>query len=113
MEANGVYLSHHEPEMLSYLMIYNYLAEEKIAVDFPEIIANTPEFTKAQEILEAIHKKDVKLFYELFKTCDFIFSCALIPIIHTLRETVLEDISHGGRYPAKDLYQWLLFKNEE
>ena len=27
MESNGIYLSHHEPEMLSYLRFYNYLAE--------------------------------------------------------------------------------------
>ena len=47
MEANGIYLSHHEPEMLSYLRFYNYLAEDKIPVEYPEIIGNTPEYTRA------------------------------------------------------------------
>lgn len=35
MDANGIYLSHHEPEMLSYLRFFNYLAEEKIPIEFP------------------------------------------------------------------------------
>ncbi len=30
MEDNGIYLSHHEPEILSYLRFYNYTAVEKI-----------------------------------------------------------------------------------
>ncbi len=30
MEKNGVYLSNHEPEMMAYLHLYNYLAVEKI-----------------------------------------------------------------------------------
>jgi hypothetical protein len=42
MAENGVYLSDHEPEILSYLQIYNYLSEEKINLELPEILQNTP-----------------------------------------------------------------------
>ena len=49
--------------MLSYLRFYNYLAEEKIVVEYPEIVSDTPEFTKAQELLEAVHSKNPKKFY--------------------------------------------------
>ena len=42
MESNEIYLSHHEPEMLSFLRFYNYLAEEKVVIEYPEIVMNTP-----------------------------------------------------------------------
>jgi len=32
MSENGIYLSDHEPEMLSYLLLFNYMAEEKIVI---------------------------------------------------------------------------------
>jgi len=35
MEGNGIYLSHHEPEILSYLQLYNYLSEDKIPLIYP------------------------------------------------------------------------------
>lgn len=85
MDNNGIYLTHHEPEMLSYLRLFNYLAEEKTAVEFPEILGETPEFTRAQEIIEAVHQKDPKQFYDLFNMSDFVYSCALIPIVQALR----------------------------
>ena len=34
-------------------------------------------------------------------------------MIHSLREAVIEDISHGGRYPVKNLSKYLLFRNDE
>jgi hypothetical protein len=44
---------------------------------------------------------------------DFVYSCALIPIVHALREAIAEDIVHGGKHPVKDMYKYLLFENEE
>ena len=43
MDSNGIYLSHHEPEIISYLHIFNYLSQHKIPLDMPEILSNTPE----------------------------------------------------------------------
>ena len=71
--------------MLSYLRIYNYLAEEKIEIEYPAIVENTLEFKKTQEILEAVQAKDVRVFYELFTNSDYVYSCALVPLVHALR----------------------------
>lgn len=72
----------------------------------------TPEFTKAQDIIESVHQKDPKQFYDLFNMSDFVYSCALIPIVHALRENIIEDIAHGGKHPVKDMYKHLLFESE-
>lgn len=32
MAESGIYLSDHEPEILSYLQVFNYLSDEKIAL---------------------------------------------------------------------------------
>lgn len=58
MSENGIYLSDHEPEILAYLQIYNYLAAEKIPIELPEIVQGTPELTKVHEILLALEQKD-------------------------------------------------------
>lgn len=63
MEENGIYLSHHEPEMLSYLSFYNYVAIDKILIEYPETLLNTPEITKSHDILDAVDKRDYKTFY--------------------------------------------------
>lgn len=34
----------------------------------------------------------------------------MIPLVHTMREIILEEISKGGRIPAKNLHKYLLFK---
>lgn len=35
MNDSGIYLSDHEPEILSYLQLYNYISDEKIPLELP------------------------------------------------------------------------------
>lgn len=46
-------------------------------------------------------------------SCDYVHACSLIPLIHYLRETVLEGIVKGSRLPVKDFYKTLLFSSKE
>jgi hypothetical protein len=48
MAKDGIYLSDHEPEILSYLMLYNYLTVDKIEVELDENHLRTMELSQAQ-----------------------------------------------------------------
>lgn len=61
------------------------MAEEKIPIEYPEVLMNTREVTKSQEIIESVEKRDTKSFYEHFINSDYVYSCALIPLVHCLR----------------------------
>lgn len=41
MHESGIYLSDHEPEIIGYLQLFNYLSEEKISLELPEILVKT------------------------------------------------------------------------
>jgi hypothetical protein len=54
MAKDGIYLSDHEPEMLGYLMLFNYFCTDKIDFQLEEHHLNTQEITQAQELLHAV-----------------------------------------------------------
>lgn len=54
MQKDGIYLSDHEPEMLAYAMLYNYLAVDKIEVNLDESHLQTQELSQAEEVLESV-----------------------------------------------------------
>lgn len=90
MAKDNIYLSDHEPEMLAYLILQNYLLVDKIDFELEEHHLNTLEVTQAQEILHAVEYNNFEEFYTIFKGSHYILSCALIPFIHTIRENTID-----------------------
>lgn len=82
-------------------------------LDYPDVVLATPEIKKTHEIIEAFECRDLQSFYDHFRASDFLLACALVPLVHFLRETVVEDIIQGARYPTKELHKWLLFDTKE
>jgi hypothetical protein len=62
--------------------------------------------------LISIEKKDAESFYHHFNSSDYILSCALIPFIHELRESILEEITKGERVSSINLSKHLLFDSD-
>ena len=60
-----------------------------------------------------MEKNDYKSFYHHFVSCDYVYSCCLIPIIHCLRESLLESLVKGSRFLVKDLHRFLLFNSKQ
>ena len=113
MAENGIYLSDHEPEMMAYLSLFNYLAEDKIPLEMPEMLEESAEVERAHEAIRAVEATNPEEFYSVFRSANYVLACALLPLVHVLREATLEQLSKGGRIRAKDLHKHLLFSSEE
>lgn len=85
MDRDGIYLSDHEPEILAYLMLFNYFSVDKIDFELEDHQMNSLEVTQAQEILHAVEYNNFEEFYSTCKGSHYVMSCALIPFIHTMR----------------------------
>lgn len=109
---NGIYLSDHEPQMLSYLHLYNYLAVDKILVEYSELIIETMQFTHSGEFLEAVENCSLEGFYTGWKHADYVLACAMVPFVAVIRENCLEMMAKGGKIDGEDVWRMMLFDSE-
>ena len=111
MAKDGIYLSDHEPEMLTYLMLFNYFCTDKLDLEFEEHQLNTLEVTQAQELLHSVEYNNFEEFYSICKSAQYVMSCALVPFIHAMRENTLDLFEKQEKIPIQNLFKYLFFNS--
>lgn len=97
MKQNQIYLSDHEPEIVSYCIIYNHYGIEKMDLNISDECAETREVQRALGLISNVQKCEFQEFYTEVSNGDYLLACALIPLIHEIRENFLKLLNNKKR----------------